>query len=299
MNYYQEEKKRPVSTSAVVRIVIWSVVLCILVALFSWQLLAGDGAILKGFNVVYRYDDKGFHVGDGTSDEHITELTVDWIAGSVRVVEAEDDQISVSDDYDGEDSTMALRWKIEDSELTVKYCAPVGRLRGMPTKNLTVALPASLLSSLRDVEVEGVDCDVEFSGNADELSVTVVNGEIAVEGDIGELDVEAVDGGVNFSGAVRKADVECVNAEVVMQLTMAAELNFDQVNGDVTLRLSDEIEGFSAELDTIGGGINVKGFDGVSTQGSKHARWGNGSLRIRMEAVGAKLMIEKSTINRE
>ena len=298
MNYYQEEKKRPVSTSAVVRIVIWSVVLCILLSLFAWQLLSWDGVIVGGFNVGgYRYDDKDFRVGNGTSDEHITDLTVDWVAGSVRVVASEDDGISVTEDYDGEDSAMSLRWKIEHGELIIKYCAPTWRVGSVQAKNLTVALPVSFLSSLRDVEVDGVDCDVEFTGNADELAVSVVDGEITVEGDIGELDIEAVDGEVYFRGGVRRADVECVNAEVVMQLDMATELSFDQVNGNVTLYLSEEITGFSAELDSIGGGIHVDGFDGMSAQEGKHARWGDGSLRIRMDGVGAKLKIEKTTNN--
>ncbi|MBQ9150980.1 MAG: hypothetical protein IJX72_01925 [Clostridia bacterium] len=295
-NYMNDNKKRPVSASAVTRIVIWSVVLCILVGLFALGMIFGSKGTFARINLGgYRYDDSGFSVGNGTSNEQITDISVDWIAGSVTVVAAEGDEISVSEDYRGEDQNLALRWKITDGRLTVKYRAPAWLANPSVDKNLTIAIPASMMGSLGDVEIDGVDCDVDFNGNADELSLDVVDGDLTVRGDIGELDVDAVDGNVIFRGGVRKADVDCVDATVVMYLDMAAELNFDQVDGDVTLYLSDGISGFSAEIDSVGGGIEIEGFDSVTTQGRKSARWGDGSLRICVDGVGAQLKIEKET----
>ena len=81
------ERKRPVSASAVVRIVIWSVVFCLLTGLFALAMfreIFGHGGISLGFGGYY-YDDDGFSIGNGTTERTITELNIDWVAGDVTV----------------------------------------------------------------------------------------------------------------------------------------------------------------------------------------------------------------------
>jgi DUF4097 and DUF4098 domain-containing protein YvlB len=145
-----------------------------------------------------------------------------------------------------------------------------------------------------DVEITTVSGGVQFTGNADEFTLDAVEGDLTITGDIGELEVDAVDGKLTFTGGVRTADVDCANADITMYLDMAGELSFDQVDGDVHLYLSEDIKGFSAELDAISGEISVEGFD-VSSVSNKSARWGDGSLRIEMDGVGAELEIKKLT----
>ena len=144
---------------------------------------------------------------------------------------------------------------------------------------------AAMLEAMGEVEITTVSGGVSFAGNADELTLDAVNGDLTVNGDIGELEIHAVEGKVTFTGGVRTADVDCANTDITMYLDMATELSFDQVDGDVHLYLSEEIKGFSAELDAISGEISVEGFD-VSSVSNKSARWGDGSLRIEMDGVG-------------
>ena len=298
MSIYQEERKRPVSASAVVRLVIWSVVLCVLVALFAVGMAAPSKGWFTGVNLGgFRYDDSGYSVGNGMSSESITAISVEWIAGSVTVVPSEENEIYITEDYAGGDRDLTLRWKIEDGELSVKYRAPAWIVHQTVDKNLTLAIPAAMLEAMHEVELEGVDCDVRYEGNADELSLDVVDGDMTVQGDIGELDLDAVDGRLTFRGAVRRVDTDCVDAAVILDLDMAAELNFDHVDGDVTLYLSDEITGFSAEVDAVGGSILLEGFDGVVSNGNESARWGDGGLRIRVDGVDCQLNIKKQTKN--
>ena len=298
MNRYDnnnKEKKRSVSVSAVVRLVIWAVVLCVLVALFTLGMLGDSDTVLGGINLGgFRYDDSGYSVGNGTVSERVTDITVDWIEGSVTVIPWDGEEISISEDYMGDDDDMALRWRIRDGELTVKYCAPVRILKRTADKNLTLKIPAAMLEGLKEVEIDGTDCDVTFEGNVDELSVDTVDGELDIRGNIGEMELDAVDGNVTFKGAVRKANLDCVDAAVVMYLDMADELNFDQVDGDVTLYLSEDITGFRAEMETVGGGIVLEGFENEASNGRKHARWGDGSLLIQVDGVDCHLHIKKA-----
>ena len=80
-----------------------------------------------------------------------------------------------------------------------------------------------------------------------------------------------------------------------MRLDMATELSFDQVNGDVELYLSEEITGFIAEAESLGGGIRIEDFADLTATGDHYTRWGDGSLRIQVNGVNAKLTVKKAT----
>lgn len=294
MTQYHHEEKRPVSASAVARIIIWSVVLCMLVGLFA-QSMMGEGLLSVSFGG-YTYDDTGFAVGNGSTRETIHGISVDWLAGDVIVTAADGDEIVITEDYDGGREELRLRWKVEDGELVVKYVKPYRfRLKGMEPKNLTVAIPAAMLENMADVEIMAVDGSITYNGNADELSLEAVDGEIAVNGDIGELDIEGVNMQIIFRGAVRKADVECVDATVDMYLDMATELSFDLVDGDIAVYLSEEITGFSVELDALSKGVDAAGFDGLQELSRGNTRWGDGRLRILVDGVDADVKIRKLT----
>ncbi len=291
-----EHKKRPVSPSAVTRIVIWSVTLCILTGLLAWGLSREGGSILAGLSLSgYKYDDTGFSVGNGATSERISEISIDWLAGDVTVLAAEGEEIVITEDYSGEDD-LRLRWRIKDGELTVKYCKPkrFGTVKAS-AKNLTVAIPAAMLEAMGEVEIDAVDGNVVYTGNADELDLNAVNGDLTVTGDVGELNMDAVNVRITFKGAVRSADIDGVDTDVTMYLDMARELDLDQVQGNIQLFLSEEITGFAAEIEAISGKIDVEGYEGVSYEGTRSARWGDGSLRIQADGVNSKLKIEKST----
>ena len=294
--------KRPVRASAVVGIVIWSVVFCLLGALLLAG-LTGNGIMIKdllGIPVIslggMTYEDaRDYNVGNATVTDKITELTGEWVSGNITVVPAEGDVITVTEDYDGKDDSLRLRWRVEDGELTIRFrkSSIIGKVD--VTKNLTVAIPASMLEAMGEVDISLVSGNVTYTGNADELSLEAVDGDLTGAGDIGDLEVSAVDGDVVFRGGVRRGRMECVDADVTMYLDMATDLNFDQMNGGVTLYLSEEITGFDAELDSLGGEIRTEGFTDVSGKDGYSARWGDGSLRIRMDGLYNKLEVKKTT----
>lgn len=295
--------KRPVRPSAVVGIVIWSLVFCLLGAMLlagltgvGFRILYLDGFPVLSFGGFTYEDADSYSVGNGSTEETVNHLSVSWLTGKITVEASEDEKIHIFEDYDGENSALRLRWKVEEGELKIRFRKPVlfGNVDAV-SKNLTVRIPQTMLDAMNEVEIDGVDCDVSYTGNADELSLNIVAGEVTVSGDLGELDVEAVDGKVTFRGAVRAANFDCLDAEAVMYLDMATRLDFDQVDADVTLYLSEEIQGFDAELDSVGGAISVEGFDGMNSLSDKSARWGDGSLRIVVDGVDVQLNIKKLT----
>jgi hypothetical protein len=69
------------------------------------------------------------------------------------------------------------------------------------------------------------------------------------------------------------------------------------VDGDVELFLSEEITGFTAEAESLGGGIRIEDFTDLTATGDHYTRWGDGSLRIQVNGVNTKLTIKKTTDN--
>jgi hypothetical protein len=301
-----KQERRPVNKAAVVKIVIWSVVFCLLGSI----LLAGIAGGVENLNIFglpgihinlggFTYEDADkYSVGEATIKDTVTDLEINWVAGSIKVIPSDTDEIRVTETYSGDDDDLRLRWRVKDGKLTVQFRkANALDIFGTPdfvSKDLTVAVPAAMLESMDEVEIHTVSGGVQFTGNADEFTLDAMEGDLTVTGDIGALEVDAVDGKLIFTGGVRTADVDCANADITMYLDAAAELSFDQVDGDVHLYLSEDIKGFSAELDAISGEISVEGFD-VSSVSNKSTRWGDGSLRIEMDGVGAELEIKKLT----
>lgn len=298
-------QKRPVRGSAVVGIVIWSLVFCLLGGLLTLGIEGGGFRILDihGFPVLsfggFVYEDADeYSVGNATVTDGITDLTINWVVGNVTVIPSEGESITITEDYCGGSDADCLRWRVEDGELTVQFrkSSPLLLRDAERTKkDLTVAIPASMLESMGDVRITVVSGNVTYTGNADELSLDAVEGSLTVTGDIGDLEVEAVDGNVTFRGGVRRGELSCVDADVTMYLDMATDLSFEQVDGDVLLYLSEEITGFSVEMDSLKTEINAEDFEDVRYPDGGSAEWGDGSLRVRMDGLHNQLKIEKLT----
>ena len=290
------ERKRPVSASAVVRIVIWSVVFCLLTGLFALAMfreIFGHGGISLGFGGYY-YDDDGFSIGNGTTERTITELNIDWVAGDVTVALSDGDRVEIFEDYDGTDANR-LRWKVRGSELIVKFRKPTWFDEGYvdDEKKLMVLIPASMADDLDEIQIETVFSNQNIGVSARELDVSSVSGQVTVVGNYRTVDIETVSGHVKFAGDFRNANFESVSARVDVTLQkQAVSLDMDTVSGDLTVVLPDSTTGFRVDTDSVSGYTDIRGFDCGSSN-----RWGDGSMEIHMESVSGKLLIEKEITN--
>ncbi len=310
MNAYSETKKRPVSASAVVRIVIWSVVLAILVALFTLGMLQASFGN-QGFDIglhlslggyVYR-DADSYRVGSAELDAStlITSVDIDWLEGDIRIVPGDVDHVIIEEDYSGGEEDWRCRWKVDGGKLTVKYRNSYwlfGLTQSMPEKTLTITFPQSMLESMKDVRVNAVESDITYTGNARKLSLDVVEGDVAIAGSVDELEWDGVEGRINFRGALGHADIDGVENTLEMYLTAAKSLDVDGVESNVTLYLAETITGFAVERDSVGGTVRTDDFDGVSERGDYDCYWGDGSVRIDLDGVSTTLTVAKD-VNHE
>ncbi len=319
LNTEPNRQKHPVSASAVVRIVIWSVVLLILAGLFTLGMLGsmrGKGG-LDFFGSVslggYTYDDASAYSigGDSFEDSSINELDIDWPSGDIRIIPTDDAFITISEDYDGDDPDYRLRWLIEDNELSIKFCKPYWMIgvSNRPSKTLTLYIPRTMLNAMREVDIDASDSRITFEGNAKEFQLDGVDVQAAITGHIGSLDMDGsdialtfsgrlddadfdgVDMTVDFTGTLGKANFDGVDTVATMRLTQADSIDVDTVDGEITLILSEDITGFAVSVDALAGNVLVNGYDTVSKKGYDEY-WGDGHLLVTVDGLDAAVKIE-------
>lgn len=291
---YNNERKRPVSTSAVVRIVIWSVVFFLLAGVFAVAMVGyGVGGGFGSINIGgYWYDEDDYSVGNGSTRATVNEISIDWVAGSVTVIEGEGEEILISETYDGSDDDQKLRWKVEDGELDIQYSKPVlfGSVQSLH-KDLTVTIPSSMMNGLEELHISAVSATQTVAVSVRELEIDSVSGTVEVKGSFHSVSLDTVSGNLNFEGSVRDLDLDSVSARATVRLTEQADsLEVDTVSGNVTLILPESTTGFRVDTDALSNCVDIRDFDVGSDK-----KWGDGRMRIQVDAVSAKLIVEKET----
>ncbi len=293
---YNEEKRKPISPSAVARIVIWSVVLVLLLGVFSAAMLAdGSGvSIFRMFWDGWDYDDDQFNVGNGVVRTPIHELSIDWVAGNVTVGVTDGEEILITEDYDGEKQAYRMRWQVEDGELAVKCARPSNFGMDIVSKNLEVLIPESMLNSLEEIHVSTVSAAQDIRVSAQELDVETVSGSVTISGEYTSVEAETFSGDLHFEGSTKECSFDGFSARAEIRLKEPANLvDMETMSGYLKLILPNHITGFKVTSNNLSGNTEIRGFD---VDGGKSSSWGDESMRIRMDGVSGKLIIEKEII---
>ena len=189
----------------------------------------------------------------------LTDLTIDWIFGSVTIELTGSDVIRIQETSMGAISEKnALRYGVSGSKLRIQACKK-GYIGQLPRKELTVYLPRSLAAGLKECEIDTVSASVSAGDlKLDELEINTVSGRVrlsnmiveeaqvdTVSGPISLLDCEidslrldSVSGKGKITGAVRKVKSSSVSGEIDLTLTTCSEIKISTMSGDVTLALS-------------------------------------------------------------
>lgn len=305
------KNKEKNGAGAVVRIVIWTLVLAILSSVFVLCTLVHAGVIDSewlSFGVSlnlggYTYDDADeYLVGGAELKGELTSLDINWVSGRIDIVPGDGETIVIREEYPtGIDSDDLLRYRFENGKLTVKYCNSRfiwGFGKNMPSKKLIVTVPADMLGSMQDVFVETVSADLTIEGlGAESVDVEAVSADVSMSDVVLEsLDVEVVSGKVTLDGIVEEGSVESVLGAVSVTLGAAAdELSLETVSGRMEVILPATIAGFEAVLDSVSGDIHVEGFDVERGEDSDTRIYLDGRMKINCDSVSGQLTIKKQT----
>lgn len=292
--------------------------------------------ISSGMSYTFGGDDAGFDnpfaadCAYTINADGITDISVDWISGSVAVQPYDGKYILLEESAEAAISQdNALRYKLDGNKLTVRFCksrtwsgidSTLANINSIiAPKALIVSVPRAMLNSdelkvrlssvsntnyienasLKELEIETTSGGVLLKNVsvAEEMDLDTVSGEIDVEGcRANELDACSVSGDMYINGSFEAAEFDCTSSSVFFSTEGSIKaLKADTVSGDVTLNLPDE-SGFTMEVSTVSGDVyDFSTTNGLTRDGNTYT-FGDGSMQFDIGTVSGDITVSTFTL---
>lgn len=247
-----------------------------------------------------------YAVGDFEYDvASIRSLSVDWVAGSVTLVESDSDTLKVYEKGNDLTEDEKLHWAMFGDELVIRYCKSgyVGKLLVNGKKDLIVEVPKNI-----DIDVDCVSAEisaenitqneVEFESvsgkisakNVDctELKINSVSGSITIQNaNSADIRANSVSGDVDLSGvSTDEISVETISGRADLELSKANRIELSSVSGKVTVDLLGV--GATVEVETTSGILDL---DGATVVGRDY-KFGDGAAKTRISTVSGGIKVK-------
>ena len=252
------------------------------------------------------YDGREWHHGDALDGsytggeirvpaEDITALDIDWVAGDVKIMVTDGEEIVVTEHADrGIPAEYALLLEA-DNTLRIRYSNDVWGI-DMPEKDLTVLLPRTVAENLTAVDLSGVSADfaVDRLTVRESFSFDTTSGKLKTEvltATGAKADVNSVSGDIELDGSFREVKAGSTSGEIDLMLRNApAAVEVSTVSGEVDVELPAGT-GFTLDYSTVSGELEcdfplTKSVDGKFV-------CGDGACRIEVGTTSGSLSVER------
>ena len=252
------------------------------------------------------YDGREWHHGDALDGsytggeirvpaESITALSIDWVAGDVKIMVTDGEEIVVTEHADrGIPAEYALLLEA-DNTLRIRYSNDVWGI-DMPEKDLTVLLPRTVAENLTAVDLSGVSADfaVDKLTVRESFSFDTTSGKLEMQSmnaPQAKATVSSVSGKVELDGSFREVKAGSTSGEIDLMLRNApAAVEVSTVSGEVDVELPAGT-GFTLDYSTVSGELE---YDFPLTK-SKDGKFvcGDGACRIEVGTTSGSLSVER------
>lgn len=306
-------------TSAVIRIILWSMVVVLLTCILAVGLTGGGlfGHPLPiGFSGGgFSYPDGGrYTVGGGSFPADLVDsIEVNWISGGVTVRSYEGGELAFDETIRGQaDEGMRMRHYLKDRTLIIQFCAPrqnpfIGV--NSPVKTLEVLVPESLAARMDEAEISVTSASVKISGiTADKLEIDSVSGSAeiidtscrsfeidTVSGSVrssgftaDEVETDSVSGPVQLDGSFREIQYDTISGSFKAVSAVCPErIEGSSVSGSVLISIPEN-DGFTADYDRVSGDFSSD----FPTTGEKGRRvYKDGGARFSFDTISGDISI--------
>ena len=252
------------------------------------------------------YDGREWHHGDALDGsytggeirvpaEDITALDIDWVAGDVKIMVTDGEEIVVTEHADRCIPAEYALLLEADNTLRIRYSNDVWGI-DMPEKDLTVLLPRTVAENLTAVDLSGVSADfaVDKLTVRDAFSFDTTSGKLKTEvltATGAKADVNSVSGDIELDGSFREVKAGSTSGEIDLMLRNApAAVEVSTVSGEVDVELPAGT-GFTLDYSTVSGELEcdfplTKSVDGKFV-------CGDGACRIEVGTTSGSLSVER------
>lgn len=283
--------------SAVIRIIIWSLVALILTGVLVAGIAfrgvwgsSGDFSIGVTGNV-YSGD---YNIGGGSITEPINAVEVDWVSGKIEISVYDGETTEISEN-EISDEDYKLRYRVENGRLTV-HSEKSGFSFGIisrPKKELTIKIPRVYGENLKEIKISSTSADINLNGLtvSESADIDTVSGRVTAENlNTASLECDTVSGDVKASGAIEAFDLDSTSGSAQITTTVPLKkLETDTVSGDVTLTLPEN-SGFTLEFDSVSGDFNCE--LPIANRNGKHI-CNDGSAEFEADSTSGDFTIKK------
>lgn len=252
------------------------------------------------------YDGREWHHGDALDGsytggeirvpaESITALSIDWVAGDVKIMVTDGEEIVVTEHVDrGIPEEYALCVEA-DNTLRIRYSNDVWGI-DMPEKDLTVLLPRTVAENLTEVDLSGVSADFAVGKLTvrDAFSFDTTSGKLEMQSmnaPQAKATVSSVSGKVELDGSFREVKAGSTSGEIDLMLRNApAAVEVSTVSGEVDAELPAGT-GFTLDYSTVSGELECD-FPLTKSVDGKYV-CGDGACRMEIGTTSGSLSVER------
>lgn len=307
-------------TNAIIRIIIWSLVILLLSAILAGGLLGGH--VLRSVFRIFSGEDTTWvattpaRIDSGETPVEtqlpvrplepentltlpatdIRNIEIEWVAGKILIQPMDVPEITFSES-DVTDIKNALAWEHRNNTLSIYFCEDaIHNFIGFGnntklTKDLTIYVPKDWTCD--SLEIDAASASLEVNDlTIREVDIDTASGACKFDNcSVKELDLDTASGDIRFYGFLDILDCDAASANFYAILTnIPTRMDMDSMSGDLDITLP-ESAGFTASVE----GLSAKftsDFDTITRNGN-HVH-GDGHCRISVDAVSGDVTIRKA-----
>lgn len=217
-------------------------------------------------NCKYSYSNADkYSIGGAAIQSKIEKVSVDWIAGSVKVSTSSGDCIEFYENtVEVYDQDYIMRYWVDGTTLRIKFAASKTLNFSNKKKDLILTLPESY--DLSNLEINTISSSVDVTDvNANVSKFTTISGNcnldfLAVRN---ELNIETISGSVNLlNTSAGTVDINTVSGSINLDNTTGTAFNFETVSGSINT--NDIWSETFIKSNTVSGSSNIKVLNATS-----------------------------------
>lgn len=292
--------------NAIVRIIIWSIVIVLLLGLTGTVLLGGRyysrrsaKADIVEYTAVTEIPMSPLSNEENLtlSPEQVQEIEIKWAAGNILIQPADVTEIRISES-DVSDEKYAMLWKLKGGNLSIQFCDESAANFGFGIninadlkKDLTIFVPRDW--SCHSLEIDAASATLEINDlSIREVDIDTASGVCRFDNcSVNQLDLDTASGDVTFMGNLDILDCDAASASVYAVLdNVPTRMDLDTMSGDLDITLPEDA-GFSVNMNGMSSDFSS---DFETTMENGYHIHGNGACRISVNAMSGDVVIRKA-----
>ena len=226
----------------------------------------------------------------------IDEIEIEWVAGDILILPRDVSEITVTES-DVSDERYSMVWKTQNRKLEIKFCEESWKsglgihLTDDLSKDLYIYVPQDW--QCRSLEIDAASATVEMRNmTIGEMDLDGASGTCNLENcSIRDLDIDTASGDVIFSGTLDTLDFDAASASFVGEFyETPSRIDIDSMSGKLDISFPENC-GYTLSMDGMSSRFSSE-FQGTTMKNNAHV-YGDGRCRIDVDGMNCDVNIRK------